>query len=191
MDQDLGSPSRLFSGRSRVILCGLGVFILGLFLGYFSHDRTKVNIELELFKERVRVSGLLRTLPEVITDHYGVVREVGGDRIVIDQVRPMDPFADPALDTRTVMIGKDTHVVRLVQYAPSSQDVGANGAAVSEQLILERIPANASDLKFGQSIRVVTQENAKGAPILQARTIEFAETRERPEGAPAGTGTPR
>jgi hypothetical protein len=72
----------------------------------------------EAAKQRLKDSGFMPVMGNMeIKTVYGEVKQIKDNQIVI-KIRPLEPLADPELDTRTVQIQDDTKVYQLAQNDP-------------------------------------------------------------------------
>ncbi len=108
----------------------IGLFIVGVVIGlglsfvFFKQapvvppsDDNTYEAGFNAAKKLVEEStlGNMIRIPDDIRTFAGTVTAVEGNRITVKGQLSMDPFADPALNDRTIVITKDTKIFKLVQ----------------------------------------------------------------------------
>lgn len=71
----------------------------------------------EAAKERLVETGAVR-MPDAgaeITAVNGTIEAISGNKVAVRIIKPLEPLADPELDTRDVVIGDDTEIFRSVK----------------------------------------------------------------------------
>lgn len=110
----------------------------------------------------------------------GTITAINGDRIAV-RIQSMDPFMDPALLDRTIIVAKDTSIVNL---SPKDQEVmraemekymksSQPGTPNLPPDPFTRVNASLSDLAVGGVINVTVTENIKAIKEFTAREIQI------------------
>jgi hypothetical protein len=176
----------------------LGVFVVGFVLGMASSNFMKTTIGTtsentyqagwDAAKKRLADSpafGPMANGPAEILSRNGSVQSVNGDKISI-KINPVEPLADPALDTRTVVVTDATIVTRIV---PRDTDVLKKEMEVfieqmkkppvsgkepaTPPISFTRETAKAGDIKVGDRVTVTAGENVKNMKEFGVTSIEI------------------
>jgi hypothetical protein len=172
-----------------IIIIALVFFGLGLMVG-----SSRLSPELsslpndyqagwQAAKQRLKETGFLPAPPgqQEIKSISGQVTGVDKNIISIS-IRPLEPLADPALDTREVEVGKDTALYRL---EPKSQDdyakeweayqkaVAAGTGALQPPSPYEKKELGIADIAEGQRVSVTASSDIKEAKKFTALEVSL------------------
>ena len=183
------------SEQKNLYMITLAVLFAGLVLGWVIHSVVQkpqalsevsgVNVELELFKERVKRSGVLRTEPTVLRGLSGVIKNINTDAFSIEQAQPMYLF-EPELDNRLVKINDQTRF--LIFYPRDAKILETEVAKWRKSLPVKGNPndyppapslytikpGSISDLQPGIGVRVSARENIATSTEFVAITVEIS-----------------
>lgn len=181
----------------------IGLLVIGILLGAgasFAYFKWAGNASYQAgfdaakkLVEHSSLGGMLQT-PSDVRVLSGVVSAVSGNQFTL-HTQLTDPFADPALVDRTVLISPSTTIVKLVQKDPkvfqSEMDafIKANQAKSGSTQTgtppspFSRIPATSADIAVNAVVTVVAAENINTAGSFTASQIQI----QIQPGTPAAT----
>jgi len=156
-------------------------------------------------KKRLSDSGLFGIgMNTEIKSITGEIKEISGDKIII-KIRPLEPLADASLDTRTIVVDSATKMytlqpkdqtVFLAEMEAYAQKMKINGTqtpmttptststptpVAPATVILPpdgfiRTTISVSDLKVGQMINILSENNIKEVSEFKASEISYYQT---------------
>ena len=122
--------------------------------------------------------GFLTTGPEEVGTLYGVIQSIEPNKILI-KIDPIEPFADPKLDTRTIVMNESTKFTRV--FLRTSEDMKKeNDTSLKKSEDVNNIvqpftikETQKDTLAVGQTVSVVAQGNIKNTQIFPALEIQI------------------
>lgn len=175
----------------------IGILIIGILLGtsvsfvYFkqapSNGENAYQAGFDAAKKRIEESGLSGVFLAGNEIHTlsGTVTAVNGNLITL-QAQPIDPFVDPALTDRTVIITSDTKITKISQdnmqafqtaieaFIKNTQTGDETGAVQPPAPSAPtRTAADVSNIAAGDTLTVTAAENIKEAKKISASEIEI------------------
>ncbi|MEK7118069.1 MAG: hypothetical protein AAB869_00480 [Patescibacteria group bacterium] len=168
--------------------------IIGLILGFAGgsmfggNDQASYKDEI---KARLTETGALPLQPSEVKQLSGSIKAIDGKTLTLSVQYPRDPFGDPSLDERTVMIDGNTKIVVMVQkdqkifekeLADYQNKIGAikPGALPDPSKmptppqIFDKKDGDLSSLEVGQIVNITTAENVKDVKNFTAVTVEIS-----------------
>ncbi|MHB0865946.1 MAG: hypothetical protein ACYC1Y_03550 [Minisyncoccota bacterium] len=133
--------------------------------------------------ENSSIGGALQS-PDDIRTLSGIVAVVNGNQFTL-HVRSTNPFDDPSLSDRTVLIGATTTVIRLVPKDPkvfqaemsafvkTTQSPGSTTQKITPPDPFTRIPATVAEIAVGGSVTVFAAENVKTLKEFSASQVQI------------------
>ena len=143
-------------------------------------------------KERLKQSPMIGTMFHVdaeIKNVNGTIQKIDGNKLTV-KINPLEPLADPSLDTRIITVDSNTRISLAVpknqaQFQKEMQDFNnkmknQTTQAEPSQLITPPSPfenkeIKLADLKEGQQISVATSEDIKDKKEFTAIQIDAQE----------------
>ena len=175
----------------------IGAVIVGILVGagasfvYFkqapvSDTNNSYQAGYDAAKKRVLDSsiGAMLHTPDDIRTLPGVVTAVSGNRITIN-TKPMNPFDDPALDERIVVVTTDTKIFKLSQKDPKvfQAEMDAftkkmQGGKVSPQGLIPpdmfiKAQVSVTDITVGNTVSVTAKQNIKSVKEFSASEVQI------------------
>lgn len=171
-------PVTYFSIGVLLLLAGavIGAFVMQ----YFSSGNSSTSYQAgfdaaKTLVENSSVGGMFKT-PDDVRILSGTVSAISGNQLTL-HTNVVNPFDDPALADRTVLMNASTTVVRLIQEVsaqqPTTKDT-ANESGPSVPIVsFATTTASASDIGVGDAVTVIASENVKTLKEFSAASIQI------------------
>lgn len=153
----------------------------------------------EAAKKRLADSGFFPMLEMEIKAVFGEVTEVKDGRLAL-RIRPLEPLADQDLDTRIILADSHTKIYELAQrdqdeYQKEMEDFSrimqaqmsnpsAETASLTPPEMFTKKEVKITDIRIGQNINVVSDENIRSAKEIRAAEITFHAIPQAPVAMP-------
>ncbi len=126
--------------------------------------------------------GAMLHTPDDIRGISGTVAAISGNRITI-RTQSVNPFEDPSLSERTVVVVNDTKIYKLSQKAPKvmqseieafmkTMQTGKSGTVATPSEPFTRTKISVSDITVGDIVNVTAIENIKTMKEFSASEIQ-------------------
>ena len=179
------------------VVFGIVILLVGMVLGAvidpylptsISNAKKGYQAGFDAAREVIKNSSLAGVLtPSNLRTLSGRVTSVGANQITIHYT-PSDPFADPALADRTILVNSSTNIVKLTQIDPKvfQTEMAAflkaveTSSSTPTQSTLPSTPPSSStavtisltDIKVGDAVTVMASENIGTAKEFTASEIQ-------------------
>jgi hypothetical protein len=161
------------------ISSGLALLIIGFILAVFidpylpaSLSNTKKGYQAGFTAARTLVEnsslGNFFKTPAMVNSLQGTVTAINGNELTL-HLNNTNPFDDPTLTNRTVLLSASTTVIRLTVSAPSQTTV--TKSAIPQMPTFVQTPAAPSDIAVGEAIDVSAAGNIVTLSIVPAQSI--------------------
>lgn len=175
----------------KYLVVGVALLLAGAVVEVFADPYLPASVSnyqkgFDAAEKRVQDSGFggAFRVPSEVQTLSGTVIAIQGDKLSV-RTLAVDPFADPALNDRTIVITSDT---KLIQIVPKDPKVFQNELTVSAKSGVTGKPApvpftevviTVADIRVGDSFTVTASENIKTAATFTAQEIQI-----QPNAAP-------
>jgi len=182
----------------KYFVAGIALFLVGAVVGVFadpylpaalSNSQRSYQSGFDAAKTLVENSslGVLLGTTSDVRSLAGTVISVDGNKLTL-HVKSTNPFDDPALADRTVIVDTSTTVVKLIprdlkvyqaevdsylKTQGTATSTGATKPTTALPSAFTQTPASAADIGTGDSIRVLTSENVKTLKEFVASGIQI------------------
>ena len=179
---------------STYLIAGVALLLAGAIIGVFTAPylpfsgsaTTSYQAGFDAAKKLVQNSsvGNFFATPDEVRSLSGTVTSISGDSLAL-HIRSVNPFDDPALADRTVLLNASTTVVKLTAKDPAvfqselssftkavqTKTVGAN--AIPSPSPFTSVTVSASSISVGDTINVISSSNVKTLKEFTARGIQI------------------
>ena len=163
--------------KKYIIVTALFIVVFGLGLGLGSQIPRFLgktyNDGWNAARERIASSprfGFIADGPDEVGELYGVIESLNENTLTLS-IEPLEPFADPSLDTRTVMIEGATKITKVTVRSLSEIQAETKDTTVLPDPIVIQ-DASRDELKVGTRVFVQAGVNIKDAHTFTAKEIQ-------------------
>lgn len=173
-------------------ITGSVAFLVGALVGVFSAYSIPFNSAntyqagfsaAKTLVENSSVGRLLGTNANNVYTLSGTVSAVSGTGFML-HVQSMDPFADPALADRTVLVGSSTEVTKLVPKDPKTlqsemdaftkaTQAGGDVSKIIPPTPVSSLPSSISDIANGDFVIVTTTEDISSLKTFSVAQVQI------------------
>lgn len=176
-------PNQTSLSPKRIAL-GLLILVIGIIVGAAASYSTSYQSGFDAAKAIVAKSnfGATYMTPDDVRTIVGTVTSIGDNQLTLTY-RSLDPFAEPSLDERTVLIDastaisrsvpRDTEVVQAEVTAFLAQKASSTVQSAQLPATFTRVVVAFSDIARGDALTVTAFENIKDAKEFLAKEIQI------------------